>query len=193
MTTEEKLEHFQDICTQDAKARSDKLVDDHKKALEAAYEQHVAHAKNQARMQITAETEKLEKELNKKRSAEELNRKREFSRCQEEYKEKLFAELKDRIAGFMKTEEYVQLLESQIEAAVNYAGKDELIVYLDPADEGLAAQITEKYSVNLKMSDASFGGGTRAILPQRHVLIDNSFDAKMDEARHEFTFDLGGR
>ena len=38
MTTEEKLKHFQDICMEDARERSARMLDDYMKALEGAYE-----------------------------------------------------------------------------------------------------------------------------------------------------------
>ncbi len=192
MTTEEKLKHFQDICTGDAKARSDKLAEDHKKALEASYEEHVNQAKRQAEMQISAETEKLEKEQNRKLSVGELDMKRELGRKQEELKEKLFSELRDRLAEFRKTDEYLNMLDSQVESAVQYAGDEKLTVYLDPDDADKAEQIGEKYKIELKTSETSFGGGTQAELPERHILIDNSFESKIAEARQDFNFDLGG-
>ena len=44
MTTEEKLKHFQDICMEDARERSARMLDDYMKALEGAYEEHTADA-----------------------------------------------------------------------------------------------------------------------------------------------------
>ena len=50
------------------------------------------------------------------------------------------------------------------------------------------------HNATIKVSEYSFNGGTRAVLPGKHILIDNSFQTKLDEARHEFKFDLtGGR
>ncbi len=192
MTTEEKLKHFQDICTGDARARSDKMVNDHQKALEASYEEHVKQAKRQAQMQITAEKEKLEKEQNKKLAVGELDMKYEYGRKQQEYKQKLFAELREKIAEYRKTEDYLQLLEDQTARAVQFAGGEKLTVYLDPDDADQASRIGEKYKVEVQTAAASFGGGTQAVLPGRHVLIDNSFASKIEEAQQDFNFDLGG-
>ena len=68
MTTEEKLKHFQDICMEDARERSAKMLDDYMNALEKAYEEHTADARRRADMQVEAETEKLEREINKRLS-----------------------------------------------------------------------------------------------------------------------------
>ena len=37
MTTEEKLKHFQDICMEDARDRSAKMLDDYMAALEKSF------------------------------------------------------------------------------------------------------------------------------------------------------------
>ncbi len=192
MTTEEKLKHFQETCTQDAKEESDRQVEEHKKALEAAFKEHADHTKSQAEMQLAAETEKLERELNKTRAAKELDMKREINRCQEEYKDKLFGELQEKITAYMQTDEYLDLLQKQVDSAVSFANGDELQIYLDPSDADKASKVNVKDGVTLTVSDSSFGGGIKAVMPGRNILIDQSFETKIREARRDFKFDLGG-
>ena len=176
MTTEEKLKHFQDICMTDARERSARMLDDYMNALEAAFEEHAADARRRADMQVEAETEKLEREINKRLSIGQLDLKREASHKQEELKDKLFVELRDKLANFMETQD------------------EELIIYMDPSDVDKLQRIAMHHNATIKVSEYSFNGGTRAVLPGKHILIDNSFQTKLDEARHEFKFDLtGGR
>lgn len=193
MTTEEKLKHFQDICMEDARERSAKMLDDYMNALETAYEEHVADAKRRAEMQVAAQTEKLEREINKRLSIGQLDLKREFSRRQEELKDKLFVELRDRLANFMETQDYQRLLDRQVKDAKEFAGDEELIVYMDPSDADKLQRIAMHHNASIKVSEYSFDGGTRAVIPGKHILIDNSFETKLAEARHEFKFDLGGK
>lgn len=193
MTTEEKLKHFQDICMEDARERSAKMLDDYMNALETAYEEHVADAKRRADMQVAAQTEKLEREINKRLSIGQLDLKREFSRRQEELKDKLFVELRDRLANFMETQDYQRLLDRQVKDAKEFAGDEELIVYMDPSDADKVQRIAMHHNASIKVSEYSFDGGTRAVIPGKHILIDNSFETKLAEARHEFKFDLGGK
>ena len=87
MTTEEKLKHFQDICMEDARDRSAKMLDDYMAALEKSFEEHTADAKRRADMQVAMETEKLEREMNKRLSIAQLDLKREVSHKQEELKD----------------------------------------------------------------------------------------------------------
>ena len=193
MTTEEKLKHFQDICMEDARERSARMLDDYMKALEDAYEEHTADARRRADMQVEAETEKLEREINKRLSIGQLDLKREFSRRQEELKDKLFVELRDKLANFMETQEYQRLLDRQVKAVKEFAGNEELIVYMDPSDVDKVQRIALHHNASIKISEYSFDGGTRAVIPGKHILIDNSFETKLNEARHEFKFDLGGK
>ena len=193
MTTEEKLKHFQDICMEDARERSARMLDDYMNALESAYEEHTADARRRADMQVEAETEKLEREINKRLSIGQLDLKREFSRRQEELKDKLFVELRDKLANFMETQEYQRLLDRQVKVVKEFAGNEELIVYMDPSDVDKVQRIALHHNASIKISEYSFDGGTRAVIPGKHILIDNSFETKLNEARHAFKFDLGGK
>ena len=193
MTTEEKLKHFQEICMTDARERSGKMLDDYMSALETTYEEHVADGKRRARMQVEAETEKLEREINKRLSIGQLDLKREISRRQEELKDKLFSEVRDKLANFMETREYHELLERQVKEAREFAGEDELIVYMDPSDADQVQRIAMHQNAVIKVSEYSFNGGIRAVMPGRHILIDQSFQTKLQEERHAFKFDLGGK
>lgn len=192
MTTEEKLKHFQDICMEDARARSAKMLDDYMAALEQTFTEHQAEARHRADMQVDMETEKLEREINKKLSIAQIDLKREASRKQEELKDKLFVELRDRLSNFMAGGEYQHLLEAQVKAAKEFAGDAELVIYMDPSDQGMLQRLAMHHNAVIKVSEYSFMGGTRAVIPAKHILIDNSFETKLNEARHGFKFDLGG-
>ena len=193
MTTEEKLKHFQEICMTDAREKSARMLDDCVRALDAAFEEHKAEAERRAAMQEEAQKEKLEREKNKKLSIGQLDLKREISHRQEALKDKLFVEVKDMLANFMETREYQELLERQIRSAKEFAGDEALIVYMDPSDEDKARRLALHNNVTVKISEYSVSGGIRAVIPSKHVLIDHSFDTKLKEARHDFTFHLGGK
>ena len=194
MTTEEKLKHFQDICMTDARERSAKALDEYMSALEKTYEEHTADAERRADMEVEAETEKLKREINKKLSIGQLDLRREASRRQEGLKDKLFVELRDRLANFMETREYQALLEHQVKAAKEFAGEEHIIIYMDPSDQDKAQRIAMHHNAEIKISEYSFNGGIRAVIPDKHILIDNSFQTKLEEARHACKFEeLGAR
>lgn len=190
MTTEEKLRHFLDFCMQDARSRSAKMLDDYTQALQKTFEEHQADAKHRADMQLQIENDKIRREINKQLAIEQLDIKRELNRKQEELKDMLFVELRNELAHFMETPAYQALLERQVKQAKELAGNDELILYLDPADEDKIQRLALHNNVTIKPSQYSFGGGSRAVIPCKNILIDNSFDTKVEEAKHNFKFCL---
>ncbi len=192
MTTDEKLQHFMDICMEDARAKSARLYDEYASALEQTFEEHKKEAVRRLDMQLQGESEKIGREINKKLALAQINIKREMSRRQEELKDMLFVEVRNLLADFMGTAEYARLLERQIDEAHAVAGDKDLIIYIDPADESLLQTLSLQNREAVKISAYSFSGGMRAVIPDSHILIDNSFETKLEEARRRFQFDLGG-
>lgn len=193
MTTEEKLEHFQNFCMEDARIRSAKMLDEYMDALERTYAEHETDAKRQADMQLQSETDKIEREINRKLSIEQINLKRVLGQKTDELKEKLFVELRDMIANYLESPEYEKLLDRQIAKAKEFAGDDEFIIYMDPVDENKVRRLALQHNVDIRLSQYSFFGGSRTVIPSKNILIDNSFETKMEEEKHNFKFDLGGK
>lgn len=193
MTTEEKLEHFQSFCMEDARNRSAKMLDEYMGALEQTFTEHQEEVKRHAQMQLQSETEKIEREINKKLSIEQINIKRTLGHKNDELKEKLLVEVKDMLENYMDTPDYQKLLESQVAAAKQVAGGEELIIYMDPVDEDKVRRISLHQKMDIRVSEYSFMGGTRAVIPSKNILIDNSFQSKLEEARQNFKFDFGGK
>lgn len=190
MTTEEKLQHFLDFCMEDARTRSSKMLDEYIAALEDAFVEHQADSKRRAEEEVAMESERIEHETNKKLSLEQIGIKRELGKKQEELKDKLFVELKNKLEQYMESPQYMKLLEKQIRHAKEFAGDEPVVIYIDPADQPKLNRLALHASADIKVSDYSFQGGTRAVIPGRHILIDNSFLTKLSEAKHDFHFDL---
>ena len=192
MTTDEKLQHFLDICMEDARDRGARIFDDYAAALDKSLEEHKADARRRAKMQLQGESEKIGREINKELALEQINLKRILSRKHNQLKDKLFVEVQDLLAQYMETPEYLDLLKPQIQHAMDLAGTDPLIIYMDPSDADKINLLSLSCSANIRISEYSFGGGTRAVIPTRHILIDNSFDTKLEEAKRNFRFETGG-
>ena len=190
MTTEEKLQHFLEFCMEDARSRSAKMLDEYTAALEEAFTEHQQNAIRRAEQQVELEKKQIERETNKKLSLEQINIRREFGKKQDELKEKLFQELLDRLTEYMKTPEYTTLLNNQARKALELADKDFITIYIDPQDEEKLKDLSIPQSAELLVSEYSFMGGIRAVIPSRHILIDNSFQTKLSEAKRDFRFDL---
>lgn len=193
MTIEEKLQHFQSLCFQDVSERSEKMLNDYTESLRSTLEEHKIDVKRQADMQLEAETEKIERGINKQLSIEQINIKRIYSRKQEELKKMLFSELRNKLALFMETSEYPYFLERQVKKALEIADGSPMTVYLDPSDADKINMIALVTDADMGTSEHSFFGGIQAEIPSKNILIDNSFKTKLEEAEDNFQFRLGGR
>lgn len=194
MTTEEKLQHFLQFCMEDARNRSAKMLDEYTNALETTYGEHTAHSARNAELRLEMESAKIEREINRQLSMEQINIRRVLGHKQDELKDMLFNEVSDLLANFMSSNDYDAMLEKQIQKALEFANGKEMTIYMDPADEQKSRLLALKYNVNIKISQYSFLGGTRAVIPELNVLIDNSFSTRMNEAKRDYRFDssLGG-
>ena len=65
----------------------------------------------------------------------------------------------------METQDYQRLLDRQVKAAKEFAGDEELIIYMDPSDVDKLQRIAMHHNATIKVSEYSFNGGTRAVLP----------------------------
>lgn len=190
MTTEEKLKHFLDTCMKDVRIRSTRMLDEYTSALEKSFEDHKHDANHRAQLLIRQETERMERDINRQISAGQLDIRRLLGRRQDELKEELFADLQKRLDDYTKTPEYLRLLERQIQNAVQIADGQELSVYLDPSDQDKLDSLSLRYpEAQFKISSYSFLGGTRALIPSRNILIDNSFQSRLTEAKENFHFE----
>lgn len=191
MTIEEKLKHFEESSLERARAKSLELIAEHQAALEQIEQEHKEIKTRQAKLQIKAETEHLKQQMNMALSKEQLQIKRRITLQQNELKETLFTEVRAKLEEFMNTREYEQLLLSQIREILAIAGQEQVIIYIDPADSLRHSALQAECRVPITISAYSFLGGTRAVLPDRHILIDNSFATRLEEEKEAFTFDGG--
>ena len=193
MTLDEKLTNFTEYCVLAAKKKSEELILQQQAALDKDFEAYTVKSQEIADTQIKIEKENLEKKLNKELSNEQLHSKQLIGEARTELTDKLFVELSDKISNFINTKEYMELISSQIEYALKFTDGDELIIYVDSTDESRLHELCARHQTDcIKISEHSFMGGTKALLPKKNILIDNSFAKKLETAKLRFMFDLGG-
>ena len=146
----------------------------------------------QAEAELHAEADKLKRETNKAVSAEQLHIKRTLSKKQEDLKAQLFVEVKNKLSTYMDTPAYEQFLYQKIKDALAFAGGEEIIIYIDPADEIHQHSLMQKLGIMPRLSRETFLGGMRAVIPSKNILIDNSFKTLLEDAKGRFTFQDGG-
>lgn len=193
MTIDEKLKHFYNVSVEEAHSQAYASVKAHKSNLEEMLKEHKTQSIQNAEKQIKAETENVRREVNKALSAEQLTIKREWTKKQNELKDKLFVEVKDRFEQFTDTSGYRDYLCEKIAEARDFAGKDELFIYISPEDSALVHDLTARTGFPVRISDESFMGGIRAMIPSKNILIDHSFLGNYNSVYKQFKFDGGLR
>ncbi len=169
------------------------MIEEHKKNLDAMLSEHKRSRRQSAEAEVKAEAENARREVNKALSAQRLMIKRNWTKKQNELKDKLFAEVQNLLEDFVKTPEYDSYLCRKIKDAQDFAGEDELHIYLTPSDSSRLESISQKTGATLRLADEEFIGGIRAIIPGKNILIDNSFREAFLACKKEFKFDGGPR
>lgn len=191
MTIDEKLSHFYDVTIEDARAKAAGILEKHRKALAQMTEKHKADSQENAQVQIKAETANARREINKALSAEQLTIKRDWTKKQNELKEKLFAEVKTQLENFRNTPDYPAYLESKIKEALDFAEQDKINIYISPEDSALLPDLVERTKAFITVSAEDFLGGIKATIPHKNILIDHSFAGNFQAVYKEFKFDGG--
>ena len=191
MTIDEKLSHFYDVTIEDAQAKAAGILEEHRKALAQMTEKHKADSQENAQVQIKAETANAKREINKALSAEQLTIKRDWTKKQNELKEKLFAEVKTQLENFRNTPDYPAYLESKIKEALDFAEQDKINIYISPEDSALLPDLVERTKAFITVSAEDFLGGIKATIPHKNILIDHSFAGNFQAVYKEFKFDGG--
>lgn len=191
MTTEEKLEYFEESTLEQARQQAAAMIEEYTANLAKLEAEHRETITRQAELQLKTESDSLKRENNITLSKEQLKIKRKITQKHNELKEKLFVEIKEELEKFMMTPEYEQMLIRQIRGIQKEAASDKVILYIDPADSDKRSSLMVATGAPITVSQYSFMGGTRAVLQDRHILIDNSFATKLAKAHAEFKFDGG--
>ena len=191
MTIDEKLSHFYDVTVEDAQAKAAGILEEHRKALAQMTEKHKADSQENAQVQIKAETANARREINKALSAEQLTIKRDWTKKQNELKEKLFAEVKTQLENFRNTPDYPAYLENKIKEALDFAEQDKINIYISPEDSALLPDLVERTKAFITVSAEDFLGGVKATIPHKNILIDHSFAGNFQAVYKEFKFDGG--
>lgn len=191
MTIEEKIENFHNASLESAREKAAQLISDHQAALDKIYKEHETTALRQAEAERAAETQRLKRERNKQLSTEQLHLKRSVSKANTALKEKLFAEVSEKLGAFMKTPEYTAYLADKIGQAKAFADPDPIVIYINPSDAHLKEELEARTRLSLTISKEDFVGGCRAVIASRHILIDNSFASLKAEAHAAFDFHGG--
>ena len=182
MTIDEKLQHFMDVTTEKVNAENAKQMQEYEQGLEKVYEDYKETALRKSELALKLKEESLKKQMNADLAAEQILIREQTGKLLRELDEKLSSEVKGKLERYMATFAYETYLVNQAREIVKFADGDDVTVYIDPEDICHKSAISAGANVAVTVSEYSFGGGVRAVISKRGILIDQSFDTKLKEA-----------
>ena len=95
------------------------------------------------------------------------------------------------LRAFLSSPQYADWLEDKVKKALDAAQEDPLEIYLSPGDKDLAEEIERRTGIRPQISQNSFLGGIRAVIPEKNILIDYTFNTLLEAEKENFNFDGG--
>ena len=191
MTLEEKLSHLQASSMEEARAEGNAIIDNYREALEKVFKDHKEEMRWQAETRIKAEQSNARHMLNQANARTQLELKRKTGKVQVELKDKIFKEAHMLVNEYMQTDEYEAYLVKSIRKATEFAPGEEMTIYINPSDEPRLSSLEKVTGTRLTVSSEDFIGGTRAVIRERNILIDNSFSTLLRNEYDKFIFSGG--
>lgn len=190
MTIEEKLKHFTTVTIEGVHEECEKSLNEYKADLDRQFESHKAEAIDAAKLREKTLRDGIERKASKEYTMEQLHIKRKINRKQNELAGKLFEKVEQKLSEYREKPEYKELLVKQINAAKTFARDEEIDIFIDEKDVALKEALEKECGVKLNVAERSFKGGIRAELPKRNILIDNTFETKIEESKEKFMITL---
>lgn len=186
MNTEKNLNHFREISIQAADSQSSDILDKYKAGLDEIFDNHQKEAEAAAKSTLETKKTIIRKNIKKEVSDTEAELKREVTLKANSYKEQLFNEVELKLSGFRKTKDYVNLLVSLINDCKKIADGDKIQIYIDEDDSDLKDTLSDASENDIQINNFKFGGGIRAVIPSKNILIDETFETKLSEIKDDY-------
>lgn len=190
MTIEEKMEHFRSLSLESANNQSAESLCNYKKSLDEELLIHKETAKKLSEDSKRARINQVRANAKKNLASSQMTIKKQLTQKQSEIKFNIFELVRNKISEYRKTSEYMELLNSQISKICNDYKELNFTIYIDSGDSHLLNPLKETFHVNIQVYEKDFLGGTRTIIPERNILIDNSFKTRLAEAQENFIVTL---
>lgn len=155
------------------------------------YEESLAEYEKMRQAQFETEErlmqKRIGKEMNRAVSEAVLQQKKEYHDRIEQCRNELFALVEEKLRAYRGTDEYRALLVKKINAAKELAKGQECTICLDAGDAPLLQELTQRAGCSLTVGKENFGGGIRAVIPSKNLLMDETLDRKLEEQRETYS------
>ena len=192
MTIDEKLDALFEQATEDARAEGNALLKEYQQSLDALYNAHVAERQMTDRQTLKEETAAIVRDTNREFSERQQEIRQKMAKIQDEIRMTMFTLVREKLEAFREQPEYAEYLVRKVSEIKEFAEGDEVLIYLDPADEKYSKLIENATGTKPVISEENFDGGVRAVIRSRHVLMDNSFKTLTADAEEGYVWVGGG-
>ncbi len=181
MQIKEKLEVFQKFTINVANSESEAMIQEYRESCEKELEEYRKSRQAEMEHRFQIEEIKIRRQVRKKVSEESIRQKRLLDNCRQEWKKKLMERVQELLTEYQQTEDYQNYLTAKIRMAKKVAGTEEVIIYINPSDADKKEELEKQTGAQLTVSTLDFGGGIRAVIRSRNILIDESFMTKLEQ------------
>lgn len=188
--TDKKLEEFTGAIISDAIEDSKKIVlelrDKQEKLISKADTDIAAEAMRHQNVKIA----EIKTRENLRVNARMTENKFALLKYREEWANKAFIEVRDKVVEFTASEEYLPHLEYLLKKAIEFLGYGHLVeVSLRPEDMHFADELIGSVTgVSIAVTEGSFSiGGLRVVCPSKGQRIDLSFDTSLNDMIGHFS------
>lgn len=188
---DEKIEHIKSVVMEEARSQGNAIMKQHQAVLDDIFKAHQEEANRQAKIRIKAETNAGRRTLKLAASKKQVALRRERSKVLYDLKNQLFDEVKELLFTYMQTEEYLEYLTEHMKQAARFAGSQAVTIYINPTDLDKKDYLEDFTGMSVTISKEDFIGGIRAVIREKNVLMDYSFQAALEEEYEKFTFKGG--
>lgn len=187
MNIDEKLEYFYNVSIETAMAKKDTIVHDYMVGLDVQFENFKKDTTAKYKLLEKTTIDTLRQDFSKDFSLEQQHIRRKLTHKKDELKEKLFEEVSELLKEFLVSEAYTELLIKEIKFSLSVAPKEPITIYIDPIDADKKEYLEEQTGTDITISGYSFGQGMRAIIPSKNILIDYSFNRKLNDIKENYS------
>ena len=187
MTIDEKLELFYETAIEDATSQSTAMVEEYEKGIQDQLAEQKATLKDKSEALFHMESEQLLHEKNRVISLASKDVKKQVLEEEKSFEAILFQLVDERLQAYMQTDGYVDDLIRQVKEAEELIGDCEAIIYLNGSDQDKKDKVEKATGMKTTISEMDFIGGTRIVIREKNLLIDNSYLARRNEEQEAYT------
>lgn len=186
MEYERKFEEFSNIVLKEASDEKQKMLADVRAKISEANKKLKDELIKKAEQNLKLETEKTVRLKNENVSKAIMESRRKIIEKREQLLESMHVAVKNRLLEFKKSDRYMDWILKQIENAQKQLNDTNVTVYIGKCDQNIFDNLIQKTKVKLKVDDNIKIGGCKVISDKKRMLVDSTFEKRIEEAFSDF-------